>query len=83
MTALHRAGVPENVAQFIHLSPELTALAIQNPVINFVSFTGSVVGGHAIARAAANATGFTGVALEVCGWYFLLFLIEAFSLCIS
>ena len=47
------------------MSPELTNLAIGNPSVNFVSFTGSVVGGRTVAKAASNAIGFTGVALEV------------------
>ncbi|TFK66352.1 succinate semialdehyde dehydrogenase [Pluteus cervinus] len=65
--ALSRAGLPEGVVQVIHLSPELTAHVIRNPIINFVSFTGSVSGGHAVAKAAADAIGFTGVALELGG----------------
>ena len=63
--ALIKAGVPENVIQVVHLSPELTNHAISNPSINFVSFTGSVIGGRSVAQAAADAKGFTGVALEV------------------
>lgn len=63
--ALVQAGVPENVIQVVHMSPELTNHAIGNPSVNFVSFTGSVVGGRTVAKTAANAIGFTGVALEV------------------
>ncbi len=48
------------------MSPELTSHAIGNPSVNFVSFTGSVAGGRSVAKAAAEAKGFTGVALEVC-----------------
>ena len=63
--ALKRAGLPPNVIQVVHLSPLLTSHAISNPSVNFVSFTGSVAGGRSVAKAAANADGFTGVALEV------------------
>ena len=65
--ALTRAGVPTDAVQVIHLSPKLTAHAIQNPKVNFVSFTGSVAGGQAVEKAAVEAPGFTGVALELGG----------------
>ncbi|KAF8269307.1 succinate semialdehyde dehydrogenase [Lactarius quietus] len=39
--ALHRAGLPENVLQVLHLSPPLTTFVVQHPLVNFVSFTGS------------------------------------------
>lgn len=64
-TALIEAGVPENVIQVVHMSPELTTLTISNPSVNFVTFTGSVTGGRTVAKAAADAKGFTGVSLEV------------------
>jgi len=63
--ALTNAGVPKDIIQVVHLSPELTNHAISNPSVNFVSFTGSVHGGRSVAKAAAEAKGFTGVALEV------------------
>ena len=63
--ALTRAGVPEHVIQVVHMSPELVKHAIDNHEIDFVSFTGSVVGGKSVAQTAANAPGFKGVALEV------------------
>lgn len=63
-TALERAGVPKNVIQTVHLSPELTAFAVRHPAVDFVSFTGSVVGGKAVETAAVTAAGFKGVALE-------------------
>ncbi|CAA7268496.1 unnamed protein product [Cyclocybe aegerita] len=65
--ALTRAGVPENIIQVIHMSPDLTNSVISKPEVNFVSFTGSVPGGRAVAKAAAAAPGFTGVALELGG----------------
>jgi acyl-CoA reductase-like NAD-dependent aldehyde dehydrogenase len=63
--ALKRAGVPPDVIQVVHLSPQLTSHAISNPSVAFVSFTGSVAGGRSVAKAASTADGFTGVALEV------------------
>jgi acyl-CoA reductase-like NAD-dependent aldehyde dehydrogenase len=63
--ALDRAGLPENVLQVLHLSPSLATFVIQHPLVDFVSFTGSVIGGHTVEKAAVEATGFKGVALEV------------------
>lgn len=63
--ALTRAGVPADAIQVIHLSPELTAHAVQHPAVDFVSFTGSVQGGRGVEKAAVDAPGFKGVALEV------------------
>ena len=63
--ALNRAGLPEDVLQVLHLSPPLTTFVIQHPLVNFVSFTGSVAGGHSVEKAAVEAPGFKGVALEV------------------
>ena len=63
--ALTRAGVPPDVIQVVHLSPQLTNHAINNPSVAFVSFTGSVPGGRSVAKVAATGDGFTGVALEV------------------
>ena len=69
--ALHRAGLPEHVLQVLHLSPLLTTFVVQHPLVNFVSFTGSVAGGHSVEKAAVEAPGFKGVALEVT--FFILF----------
>ncbi len=63
--ALKNAGVPPDIIQVIHMSPELTSYVIQHPDVNFVSFTGSVPVGQAIAKAAANNANFPGVGLEV------------------
>lgn len=63
--ALERAGLPENVFQVLHLSPTLATFVIQHPLVDFVSFTGSVIGGRTVEKAAVEATGFKGVALEV------------------
>jgi acyl-CoA reductase-like NAD-dependent aldehyde dehydrogenase len=69
--ALHRAGLPGNVLQVLHLSPPLTTFVVQHPLVDFVSFTGSVAGGHLVEKAAVEAPGFKGVALEVT--FFTLF----------
>jgi acyl-CoA reductase-like NAD-dependent aldehyde dehydrogenase len=63
--ALIRAGVPKDVIQVIHLSPSLTTYVVEHPLVNFVSFTGSVFAGRSVERAAVDAKGFKGVALEV------------------
>ena len=63
--ALHNAGLPEDVLQVLHLSPPLTAFVVHHPLVDFVSFTGSVVGGHTVEKAVVDAPGFKGVALEV------------------
>src|ERR1700734_2472045 len=68
--ALTRAGVPEDIIQVVHLSPSLTSFAVQHSAVDFVSFTGSVVGGRAVEQAAVAAKGFKGVALEVCSLFF-------------
>ncbi|TFY82825.1 hypothetical protein EWM64_g1191 [Hericium alpestre] len=65
--ALVKAGVPRDVIQVLHLSPELVTRAVQHPLVDFVSFTGSVGGGRAVEKAAVEASGFKGVALELGG----------------
>jgi acyl-CoA reductase-like NAD-dependent aldehyde dehydrogenase len=63
--ALTRSGLPLDVIQVLHLSPQLTGYVIQHDKVDFVSFTGSVTSGREVQEAAANAKGFKGVALEV------------------
>ena len=63
--AFHKAGVPKDVLQVVHLSPKLTTRAVAHPLVDFVAFTGSVAGGRAVDIAAAEAKGFKGVGLEV------------------
>jgi len=46
------AGLPPGVFQFVHASHEDVARMIADSRIAFVSFTGSVEGGHAVQRAA-------------------------------
>ena len=63
--AARAAGLPEGVFQFIHMSHELTADAVRDRRVGFVAFTGSVEGGHAVVRAAADR--FIGLGLELGG----------------
>ncbi|KAF7761486.1 hypothetical protein Agabi119p4_9478 [Agaricus bisporus var. burnettii] len=65
--ALTKAGVPEDIIQVVHLPPALTSYAVQHPLVNFVSFTGSVTGGKSVVQSAATAEGFKGVAVELGG----------------
>lgn len=64
--AFESAGVPKGVIQAVHLDPEGVGRAVKHELVKFVSFTGSVVGGRAVEKAAVDAEGFKGVALEVC-----------------
>ncbi len=59
------AGLPEGCFQFLHLSHEDTTRVIGDPRVDFVAFTGSVAGGHAVQRAAS--TRFIGTGLELGG----------------
>ncbi len=49
--AFLEAGLPPGVFQFVHASHEDVARMIADPRIGFVSFTGSVEGGHAVQHA--------------------------------
>jgi acyl-CoA reductase-like NAD-dependent aldehyde dehydrogenase len=60
------AGLPEGLFQAIHLSHALTERAIRDPRVDFVAFTGSVAGGHAVQRAAADRFIATGLELGGC-----------------
>jgi acyl-CoA reductase-like NAD-dependent aldehyde dehydrogenase len=59
------AGLPQGVFQVVHASHEETDRIIRDPRIDFVAFTGSVAGGHAVQRAASSR--FIGVGLELGG----------------
>jgi acyl-CoA reductase-like NAD-dependent aldehyde dehydrogenase len=59
------AGLPQGAFQVLHASHEDTDKIIRDPRVDFVAFTGSVAGGHAVQRAAA--TRFIGVGLELGG----------------
>ena len=59
------AGLPGGVFQVLHLSHADTEKLIAAPEVDFVAFTGSVEGGHAVQRAAAGR--FIGTGLELGG----------------
>jgi acyl-CoA reductase-like NAD-dependent aldehyde dehydrogenase len=59
------AGLPEGVFQFLHLSHEDTERVVGDKRVDFIAFTGSVDGGHAIQRAAGSR--FIGTGLELGG----------------
>ncbi|KAJ8463636.1 hypothetical protein ONZ45_g17507 [Pleurotus djamor] len=61
------AGLPADVFQVLHLSNELVSHTIQHKSVNFVSFTGSVVNGQSVEKAATESKTFKGVALELGG----------------
>ncbi|OMH39201.1 aldehyde dehydrogenase family protein [Motiliproteus sp. MSK22-1] len=63
--AFTKAGLPEGVFQYLHLTHDDTEQLIQSPEINYVAFTGSVPGGAMVERAAAGR--FIGVGLELGG----------------
>ncbi|KAF7300725.1 Succinate semialdehyde dehydrogenase [Mycena chlorophos] len=65
--SLIHAGFPGDLIIPVHLSTQLTTQAIQHPLVDFISFTGSVPGGRAVEHAAVTAPGFKGVALELGG----------------
>jgi acyl-CoA reductase-like NAD-dependent aldehyde dehydrogenase len=62
---LREAGLPDGVFQVLHMSHTETENVIRDPRVDFVAFTGSVAGGHAVQRAAAER--FIGVGLELGG----------------
>ncbi|HXZ60119.1 MAG TPA: aldehyde dehydrogenase family protein [Steroidobacteraceae bacterium] len=59
------ARLPAGLFQVLHLSHEDTERVIGDARVDFVAFTGSVAGGHAVQRAAAER--FVGVGLELGG----------------
>ena len=59
------AGVPDDVMQNLFLSRAATLSLIADGAFDFVNFTGSVEGGRAAARAAANSL--AGIGLELGG----------------
>jgi acyl-CoA reductase-like NAD-dependent aldehyde dehydrogenase len=64
-SCLKKAGLPDGVFQTLHLTHADTEKLIRDPRVDFVAFTGSVAGGHAVQRAAAER--FIGVGLELGG----------------
>jgi acyl-CoA reductase-like NAD-dependent aldehyde dehydrogenase len=63
--ALAEAGLPDGVFQFLHLSHEDALRIVASGRVQHVCFTGSVAGGHEVARA-AGAT-FASTTLELGG----------------
>jgi acyl-CoA reductase-like NAD-dependent aldehyde dehydrogenase len=62
---LAAAGLPAGLFQVLHLGHADTERVIRDPRIDFVAFTGSVAGGRAVQRVAAER--FIGVGLELGG----------------
>ena len=63
--AFKAAGLPDGLFQFFHLSHEDTSKLIGTDGIDYVAFTGSVAGGHAVTKAASGR--FIGLGLELGG----------------
>jgi acyl-CoA reductase-like NAD-dependent aldehyde dehydrogenase len=63
--AFEKAGAPDGLFQILHMSHEMTEKTIGDPRVDYVAFTGSVAGGHAVVKAAAGR--FIGVGLELGG----------------
>jgi len=63
--AFGAAGLPQGAFQFLHMDHASTARMIGDARIGYVAFTGSVPGGHAVQRAAAER--FVGTGLELGG----------------
>jgi acyl-CoA reductase-like NAD-dependent aldehyde dehydrogenase len=63
--AFAAAGLPRGVFQFLHCDHDAVARMIGSREVDFVAFTGSVEGGHAVQRAAAGR--FIGTGLELGG----------------
>jgi acyl-CoA reductase-like NAD-dependent aldehyde dehydrogenase len=61
--AFAAAGLPEGVFQYLHIVHDQVAEVIRDPRINFVAFTGSVAGGHAVQGAASERFIATGLEL--------------------
>jgi acyl-CoA reductase-like NAD-dependent aldehyde dehydrogenase len=59
------AGAPAGLFQVLHLSHADTDRVVRAPEVDFVAFTGSVEGGHAVQRAASDR--FIGTGLELGG----------------
>ncbi|MDQ1255840.1 MAG: hypothetical protein QG656_434 [Candidatus Hydrogenedentes bacterium] len=63
--AFARAGAPDGLVQHVVADHEVTRALIQHAGVDHVSFTGSVPGGHEVARSAADR--FIGMGLELGG----------------
>jgi acyl-CoA reductase-like NAD-dependent aldehyde dehydrogenase len=63
--AFAAAGLPDNLFHVVHMDHATTEAAIRSEFVDYVAFTGSVAGGHAVQAAAAGR--FIGVGLELGG----------------
>jgi acyl-CoA reductase-like NAD-dependent aldehyde dehydrogenase len=63
--AFEAAGLPPGVFQAVHCAHAEVERMIRSPAVDFVAFTGSVAGGHAVQRAASER--FLGTGLELGG----------------
>ncbi|MEQ9299546.1 MAG: aldehyde dehydrogenase family protein [Cyclobacteriaceae bacterium] len=63
--AFEAAGLPEGVFQYLHVDHDQVAKIIQESAIDYVAFTGSVEGGHAIQEAISGR--FISAGLELGG----------------
>lgn len=63
--AFAAAGLPEDVLQVLHITPDQVERTVQDSRVMFVMFTGSVSNGHIITKAASDT--FKGVGLELGG----------------
>jgi len=63
--AFAAAGLPDGLFHALHLDHEAALRLVADRRVDFVAFTGSVDGGHAVQRAAAER--FTGTGLELGG----------------
>jgi len=61
--AFKAAGLPAGVFQFLHMNHDQVARTIGDARVDFVAFTGSVAGGHAVQAAAAKRFIATGLEL--------------------
>jgi len=63
--AFEYAGLPEGVFQYLYLTHDQTAKVVADPRVDYVAFTGSVAGGHAMQQAAVGK--FMNLGLELGG----------------
>lgn len=62
-TAFKKAGIPENVFQFLHIDNENVTEIVGHPLVKFVNFTGSVENGLKVQNAASKKFMATGLEL--------------------
>ncbi|MEZ4685966.1 MAG: aldehyde dehydrogenase family protein [Bacteroidia bacterium] len=63
--AFQFADAPEGLFQYLHIDHDQVAAVVKDPRIDYVAFTGSVDGGHAVQQAASGR--FIGAGLELGG----------------